>query len=100
VTPRALTPQTQVFLAVHAIEAVLADIPTFSSQQYVDATIAESKARKSELGHALAQFGQWIHAAAVEIHRTVQLHAAAGLPIAPTASAHQVVEHFAPLDAL
>ena len=45
VAPRALPPERQAFLDVHAIEALFADIPAFAPQQHQQPAIAEPDAR-------------------------------------------------------
>ena len=52
-TPGPLASQTQVFLAVHTIEALLANIPPFPPQKHVEPSIPEPDACVRELTHAL-----------------------------------------------
>ena len=68
VAPRALPPERQAFLDVHAIEALFADVPAFVPQQHQQPAIAEPDARLGQFARPLTQSCERILPARV-VHR-------------------------------
>lgn len=99
-TPRAFPPQRQAFLHVHAIEALLADVPAFPSQHHQEPVIAESHAGVGQLSDALAQGGEGVLPARVVHRRSRRLHDPTRAPRADAVPAHQVLHGLTLLDGL
>jgi hypothetical protein len=99
-TPRPLTPQSQAFFAIDAIELVLAEISAFAPQQHENPPIAESDTRLSQLAHPISKRDLRILAAGVAIRGPAH----SGTPTCPSqshrVSTHQVAHNFTPLDGL
>ena len=55
VAPRALPPERQAFLAVHAIEALFTDVPAFAPQQHQQPVRVDSDTRLGQFARPLAQ---------------------------------------------
>jgi hypothetical protein len=97
---RAATSQCQTLLAIDAIEALLAQLPAFSSKKDQQAPVSEPHERLRQLAQSLSKCRQRIALALIPQAGAMAARRHRGAPLAHLVTAHQVRHDLTLLDRL